>query len=51
VAALSKERFVVGRDARHAQPVAALCQANGFDPRVGQEAGDMVTGLAMVANG
>ena len=51
VAALAKERFIVGRDARHAHRIAALCQANGFDPRVAQEAGDMVTGLALVANG
>ena len=49
--ALARERFIVGRDARHAHRVAALCQANGFDPRIGQEAGDMVTGLALVANG
>ncbi len=49
--ALARERFIVGRDARHANRIAALCQANGFDPRIGQEAGDMVTGLALVANG
>jgi DNA-binding transcriptional LysR family regulator len=49
--ALANERFIVGRDARHAQRVAALCQVNGFDPHVAQEAGDMVTGLALVANG
>ena len=49
--ALARERFIVGRDARHAHRIAALCQANGFDPRIGQEAGDMVTGLALVANG
>ena len=49
--ALARERFIVGRDARHAHRVAALCQANGFDPHIGQEAGDMVTGLALVANG
>ena len=51
LAALAHERFIVGRDARHAHRVAALCQANGFDPIVAQEAGDMVTGLALVANG
>jgi len=49
--ALARERFIVSRDARHAHRVAALCQANGFDPHIGQEAGDMVTGLALVANG
>ena len=49
--ALANELFVVGRGARHAHSIAALCQANGFDPRIGQEAGDMVTGLALVANG
>ncbi len=49
--ALAREHFIVGRDARHAHRIAALCQANGFDPRIGQEAGDMVTGLALVANG
>jgi len=49
--ALAASPFIVGRDARHAHRVAALCQANGFDPHVGQEAGDMVTGLALVANG
>lgn len=51
VAALANERFIIGRDTRHAQRIAALCQANGFDLRMGQEAGDMVTGLALVANG
>jgi len=49
--ALAASPFIVGRDARHAHRVVALCQANGFDPRIGQEAGDMVTGLALVANG
>jgi ferredoxin-thioredoxin reductase catalytic subunit len=51
VGALANERFIVGRDARHAQRIAALCRSNGFDLRPGQEAGDMVTGLALVANG
>ena len=51
VGALANERFIVSRDARHAHQIVALCQRNGFDPRVGQEAGDMVTGLALVANG
>jgi len=51
VGALANERFIVSRDARHAQRIAALCQSNGFDLHLGQEAGDMVTGLALVANG
>jgi DNA-binding transcriptional LysR family regulator len=51
VRALANQRFIVSRDAHHAHRIVALCQANGFDPRIGQEAGDMVTGLAMVANG
>ena len=28
-----------------------LCRVNGFEPRVSQEASDMVSGLSMVANG
>jgi DNA-binding transcriptional LysR family regulator len=49
--ALGAERFIVSRHAGHARSVAALCRANGFELRVGQEAGDMLTGLALVANG
>ena len=49
--ALAAERFIVSRHAGHARNLVALCRANGFELRVGQEAGDMLTGLALVANG
>jgi DNA-binding transcriptional LysR family regulator len=51
IAALRDQPLISARDARHAQRIAALCRANGFEPLVNQEAGDMVTGLALVANG
>jgi DNA-binding transcriptional LysR family regulator len=49
--ALATERFIVSRHAAHAHSIATLCRANGFELRVAQEAGEMVAGLALVANG
>jgi LysR family transcriptional regulator, benzoate and cis,cis-muconate-responsive activator of ben and cat genes len=43
--------MILARDASHSGRIAALCRANGFEPRVGQRAGDIVSGLAMIANG
>ncbi len=43
--------MILARDASHAGRIAALCRANGFEPRIGQRAGDIVSGVTMVANG
>jgi LysR family transcriptional regulator, benzoate and cis,cis-muconate-responsive activator of ben and cat genes len=48
---LHDQPIVHGRDARHADRTAELCRANGFEPRFGQKAADVVSGLVMVAGG
>lgn len=48
---LRDQPLVHGRDARHADRTVELCRANGFEPRLGQKAADVVSGLVMVASG
>ena len=48
---LRDQPLVHGRDVRHADRNAELCRANGFEPRLGQKAADIVSGLMMVAGG
>lgn len=51
IEALRDQPLISGRDARHAERIAEFCRTNGFEPRIGQRAADVVAGLAMVANG
>ncbi len=48
---LRDQPLIHGRDARHADRNVELCRANGFEPRLGQKAADVVSGLVMVAAG
>ncbi len=49
--ALAGEPMVMARDAGHRQWLTNLCNAHGFEPKAGQFAGDMVTGVIMASNG
>ncbi len=49
--ALKNEPLLMARDPLHADWLRALCFENGFEPRVSQRAGDVVSALIMVANG
>jgi DNA-binding transcriptional LysR family regulator len=51
VEALCDHPVILARDARHAARITDVCRANGFEPRIGQRAADIVSGLAMTANG
>jgi DNA-binding transcriptional LysR family regulator len=51
IGALAGEPMVMARDVRHREWVTDLCRAHGFDPTVGQFAGDMITGVVMASNG
>jgi DNA-binding transcriptional LysR family regulator len=51
VEALCDHPVILARDARHAVRITDMCRANGFEPRIGQRAADVVSGLAMTANG
>jgi DNA-binding transcriptional LysR family regulator len=50
-AALKGEPLLMARDHRHADWLRAVCFDNGFEPKVSQRAGDIVSALIMVANG
>jgi DNA-binding transcriptional LysR family regulator len=51
IEAVCDQPMILARDASHAGRIAAVCRANGFEPRIGQRAGDIVSGVTMVANG
>jgi LysR family transcriptional regulator, benzoate and cis,cis-muconate-responsive activator of ben and cat genes len=51
VGALSEEPMVMARDVRHREWVRDLCRAHGFEPKVSQLAGDMISGVVMASNG
>jgi len=51
IRALQDEPMVMARDARHRQWVTDLCRAHGFEPKIGQFAGEMVAGIVMAFNG
>jgi len=41
----------MARDVRHREWVRELCSAHGFEPKVSQLAGDMISGVVMASNG
>ena len=43
--------MVMARDARHRDWVRKLCHAHGFEPKLSQLAGDMISGIVMASNG
>lgn len=49
--ALKNEPFIVPRDLGHFTWMLTLCRDNGFAPKEAQRAGDMISGLTMVACG
>lgn len=51
IAALSNESMVMALDVRHRAWVKDLCRAHGFEPKLSQLAGDMISGIVMAANG
>jgi len=51
IEALRDQSMIMARDASHSGRIASLCRANGFEPRQGQRAADVVSSLMMVANG
>ena len=51
IATLAKERMVMALDVRHRVWVRDLCRAHGFEPKLSQLAGDMISGIVMAANG
>jgi LysR family transcriptional regulator, benzoate and cis,cis-muconate-responsive activator of ben and cat genes len=51
IAALANESMVMALDVRHRAWVKDLCRAHGFEPKLSQLAGDMISGIVMAANG
>ena len=51
IGALAEESMVMARDVRHREWVRDLCRAHGFEPKVSQLAGDMISGIVMASNG
>jgi DNA-binding transcriptional LysR family regulator len=43
--------MIMARDSRHRNWVTNLCRAHGFEPKVSQQAGDMIAGVAMASTG
>lgn len=51
IEALRDQAMIMARDPAHSGRIAAVCRANGFEPRQGQRAADVVSSLMMVASG
>jgi len=51
IAALANESMVMALDVRYRAWVKDLCRAHGFEPKLSQLAGDMISGIVMAANG
>jgi len=51
IAALANESMVMALDVRHRAWVKDLCRAHGFEPKLSQLAGDIISGIVMAANG